>query len=281
MGGGETPSPTPIEPLTISLKIVKSDSTELDYPVTTGDDSYTIERDDVIRADFSRPLTNSEINQTSAIYLINQNYEGIIIVNNGDGTISCWFMDGINTIEETETRNSFDYPKLACLTAIVNISDSLSSIGFTAPVGKWGPRYAGPLSVTPSFVSYPSFDTVNLPNYNGSSNYPCLTTADGKLILCGLGYKDLDWDSNYPEYTVIYYDGRWDIGENMADVNVSASAVKNYISEHGYELWPDGNYINSQLFAFVDGKIVVTLVGPPDGPGYVSNSITIPAFPSI
>lgn len=191
-------------------------------------------------------------------------------------------MDGVLTSEATETRREYQYPALQCLTAEFMPASEFDEITFDAPVGKWGPDYLGPVTVTPRSVNYPSYQTVEIENYNGSRSYRCLTTVDGKLILCGLGRLNLWWDDNYPEYSPIYYnDDAWVIAENMADCNVDATKVKQYIAEHGYELWPDGEFLNSQLFAFIDGLIVITLYGLPNGPGYTSRSMTCPAFPSV
>lgn len=234
-------------------------------------------------AHLSRPLTSEEVFSDDALYLINDQYQGIIIVNNGN-TISCWIMDGISTQEATESVHGFIYPSLACLTSDAFFpANEFDEITFDAPVGKWGPHFLGPLNVTPQRVNYPSYQTVEIDGSPQGSAYACLARMDGRLVLCGLGRINLYWDSNYPDYTPIirHTDGSWYIGENMADVRVNAQKVKDYIAEHGYELWPDGEYLNSQLLTFVDGKIVITLWGPPDGPEYTSRSFSCPAFPTV
>lgn len=275
MGGGDTPSPTPT-PTPVTISFYKANGgVETAYEIPEGQSTYSLVEGDSIVAKFSRPITASEIPANTALYLINEDYQGIVIVNNGS-TLSAAIMMGLDSYEETDSKRAFDYPELPILNTQFAAASEITELSFGYHQNSWGPNYIGPLEVTPNSVAMQQFNTVTL----GST--PVVVTNDNRIVLCGFGYKEIDWDSQYPDYSCIALEnGQWKIGEGMVDFDSIATLVKDYIAQNGYYLIPDGEYLNSQLLAINEGEFFIVQAGGAQSAYRLLYPFSCPAMPTV
>lgn len=236
------------------------------------DDQTELVQGDQIKAIFDTPISITG----NVATLKNDNYEGLVFVKNGSNLVIA-MLTGVNDLPENDGKRAGIALYINRWSAeIQNYSGApITELVFQAPAAnQYLPQFNQIVGMV-EYFQYPAFSVVTI------AGKKCICTTDGKLVLSGNRYKNIDWDDSYPGVSPIYYNTNlngWAVGEEMPDVPLSwNNDLKPYINEHGYEMWEDTDYIGAGIACIMNGKpYYITTAGY----GYITRNLYCPPLPN-